>query len=417
MDERNTDAPAMPPDRRPIYYFARMIPWYRIPVLEQLNERFDGRLVVCAGDPPGASSLQNLVPGSTPPGASDSAADTRTDASGTHSASPGYKQVSLRNHWFFGERIHAQPFRSVFEKHGSPAAILAEESPRSVTLPFLLRYAKSLGAGRVLWGHFSSNHRAFDPRRHFLDKYRLALAKGVEGCTCYTEGIANLLRPFVPERNLFVARNTMDLGPMFAQRDALAAEGKTAVRRRLSIPPDAPVLVYIGRLIREKGTDMLLETWARLTEETPACLLIIGDGPEQAAMEAAVSARSLQGVRFLGSLLREEASPWLYASDLMLMPGYLGLAVNHAFAFGLPVVSLRNPAGGVKFHSPEVEYIRSGETGLLCSGNSSEALAAGVREVLADRERYSANALVYAQEHLTLGRMVDGLEAAIRHAI
>ena len=385
----------MPSDHRPIYYFARMIPWYRIPVLEQLNERFDGRLVACAGDPPGASSLGNLVRGST----------------------PAYKHVPLRNRWFFGERIHAQSFRNVFERHGAPAAILAEESPRSVTLPFLLRYAKSMGAGRVLWGHFSSNHRTFDPRRHFLDKYRLALAKRVEGCACYTEGIADLLRPFVPERNLFVARNTMDLGPMFAQREALAAEGKAAVRRRLAIPPDGPVLVYIGRLIREKGTDMLLETWARLTQETPATLLIIGDGPERAAMEAAVSARSLQGVRFAGPLLREEAGVYLYASDLMLMPGYLGLAVNHAFAFGLPVVSLRHPAGGVKFHSPEVEYVRSGETGLLCSGDSSEALAKGVREVLADRERYSANALTYAQEHLTLGSMVDGLEAAIRHVL
>ena len=408
----------MSSDRRPIYYFARMIPWYRIPVLEELNERFDGRLVACAGDPPGASSLQNLVPGNTSLGAPDSAADTRTDASsGTHSAIPGYKQVFLRNRWFFGERIHAQPFRSVFEQHGSPAAILAEESPRSVTLPFLLRYAKSLGVGRVLWGHFSSNRRAFDPRRHFLDKYRLALAKDVEGCTCYTEGIANLLRPFVSERNLFVARNTMDLGPMFAQRDALAAEGKVVVRRGLAIPPDGPVLVYIGRLIREKGTDMLLETWARLTEGIPASLLIIGDGPERAAMEAIVSARSLLGVRFLGPLLREEASPYLYASDLMLMPGYLGLAVNHAFAFGLPVVSFRHPFGGVQFHSPEVEYVRSGKTGLLCSGNSPEALAEGVREVLADRERYSTNALAYAQEHLTLDRMVDGLEAAIRHVI
>jgi len=46
----------MSSDRRPIYYFARMIPWYRIPVLEELNERFDGRLVVCAGDPPGVRS-------------------------------------------------------------------------------------------------------------------------------------------------------------------------------------------------------------------------------------------------------------------------------------------------------------------------------------------------------------------------
>lgn len=387
---------AMPADRRPVYYFARVIPWYRIPVLEQLNERFDGRLIACSGAPPGASSLGNLVREST----------------------PQYTQVALPNRWLFGERIHAQPFRRAFRRHGVPAAVLAEESPRSVTLPFLLRYARSLGAGRVLWGHFSSNRRAFDPRRHLLDKYRLALAKSVEGCACYTENIADLLRPFVPERNLFVARNTMDLGPMFAQRDALAAEGKAAVRRRLSIPPEGPVLVYIGRLIREKGTDMLLETWGRLTQEAPGALLIIGDGPERAAMEEAVSARALQGVRFLGSLLQEEAGPWLYASDLMLMPGYLGLAVNHAFAFGLPVASFRYPeGGGIKFHSPEVEYVRSGETGLLCSENTSAALAASVREVLADRERYSANALAYARAHLTLDRMVDGLEAAIRHAI
>ena len=387
---------AMPADRRPVYYFTRMILWYRIPVLEKLNARLDGRLVVCSGDPPGTSSLGNLV----------------------QENAPEYKQIFLRNHWFFGEKIHAQPYRRVFERHGPPAAILAEESPRSVTLPFLLRYARSLGAGRVLWGHFSSNRRAFDPKRHILDKYRLALAKSVEGCACYTENIANLLRPFVPEQNLFVARNTMDLDPMFAQREALEAEGKQAVRRRLSIPPEGPVLVYIGRLIREKGTDMLLETWSRLTQEMSANLLIIGDGPERAAMEQAVSARALHGVRFLGSLMQEEAGPWLYASDLMLMPGYLGLAVNHAFAFGVPVVSLRQPeAGGIKFHSPEVEYVRSGETGLLCSGRSPEALAAGVREVLADRDRYSTNALTYAKEHLTLDKMVDGLEAAIRHVM
>ena len=385
----------MPPDRRPIYYFARMIPWYRVPALERLNERFDGRLVACSGAPPGASSLGNLV----------------------RESSLEYPHVALRNYWLFGERIHAQPFRRVFKRHGAPAAILAEESPRSVSLPFLLRYARSLGAGRALWGHFSSNRRAFDPKRHVLDKYRLALAKEADACACYTEGVADLLRPFAPEENLFVARNTMDLGPMFAQREALAAEGETAVRRRLSLPPEGPVLVYIGRLVREKGTDMLLETWARLTQEAPGALLIIGDGPERAAMEAAVSARSLQGVRFLGSLLREEAGPWLYASDLMLMPGCLGLAVNHAFAFGTPVVSLRRPAGGFRFHGPEADYVRSGETGLLCPGDSSEALAAGVREALADRERYSANALAYAREHLALDRMADGLEASIRHAI
>ena len=50
-------------------------------------------------------------------------------------------------------------------------------------------------------------------------------------------------------------------------------------------------------------------------------------------------------------------------------------------------------------------------------GKFFRSACGGCSEVLADREQYSANALAYAQEHLTLDRMVDGLEAAIRHAI
>ena len=39
----------------PIAYVARFVPGYRRPVLEELNDRLDGRLVVCAGAPPEAS--------------------------------------------------------------------------------------------------------------------------------------------------------------------------------------------------------------------------------------------------------------------------------------------------------------------------------------------------------------------------
>ena len=377
---------------RPVFYFTRMMTAYRIPVLERLGERLGGRLVVCAGQPPQASSLRALT-GEQP---------------------RRFRQVGLRNYWVRGETLHAQPFRKVFEEFGPPAAVLAEESPRSLSLPFLLRYARRQGVGRLLWGHFSSNDRPFSPR-HPADRYRIALARSVEACVCYTEPIADLLRPFVPAERLFVARNTLDTDTLFALHDDLAAEGREAVRRRLDLPPDAPVIVFIGRLIKTKGTARLLDVFGALRAKRTASLLVIGSGPEQQAMEERVARERLDGVRFLGALPAwADSAPYLFAADLMLMPGYLGLAVNHAFAFGVPVVSQAAPAPSIRFHSPEAAYVEPGANGLLARPDDPAAMLEAVEDVLADRARFSRNAYTYARTHLTLDQMVDGLETAIR---
>ena len=377
---------------RPVFYFTRMVPAYRFPVLERLNDRLDGRLVVCAGQPPRASSLRSL----------------------TEEQAHGFRQVRLRNVWLRGEMLHAQPFRQAFRDVGPPGVVLAEESPRSLSLPWLLRYARRQGAGRLLWGHFSSNDRAFSPR-HPADRYRLALARSVEACVCYTEPIADMLRPYVPAEHLFVARNTLDTDTLFALHDALAAEGRAAVRHRLRLPADVPVLAYIGRLIAAKGTDRLLDVFGALRAKRTAHLLVVGDGPERQAMEARIAREAIADVHFLGALPAwADSAPYLYAADLMLMPGYLGLAVNHAFAFGLPVVSKAAPDPTIRFHSPEIAYVQPGENGLLAPSDDPVTLLDAVERVLADRAQFSQNAYAYARSHLTLEQMVDGLEAAIR---
>jgi glycosyltransferase involved in cell wall biosynthesis len=122
-------------------------------------------------------------------------------------------------------------------------------------------------------------------------------------------------------------------------------------------------------------------------------LLVIGSGPEQGAMEARVAREQIDDVHFLGALPAwADSAPYLYAADLMLMPGYLGLAVNHAFAFGLPVVSQASPDPAIRFHSPEVAYVLPGENGLLAPFGDPAALLAAVERVLADRARFSQNA-------------------------
>lgn len=379
---------------RPILYFSRMFPAaYRVPVLRKLDLALGGRLVVCSGPPPRSSSLRTL----------------------TEQEAHGFQQMELRNLWLAGESVHLQLVGPAFRRWGRPAAILAEESPRSIHLPLLLRRARRLGVPTVLWGHFSSNRREFSPA-NLRDRYRLRLAASADACLCYTEEIADLLRPHLPAERVFVARNTLDTDTLFALRRDLEREGRTAVRRRLGIPGDQPVVLFLGRLIADKGTGVLLDLFKRLRARAPARLLVVGQGPEESAMRRRAEREGIDGVRFVGAMPRdEESAPYIFASDLLLIPGYLGLAVNHAFAFGVPVVSRAAPPG-MRLHSPEAAYVVNGRNGFLCAHDDLEAMLGAVERVLAERETFSRNALDYAQRNLTVDRMIRGLVEAIEYA-
>lgn len=375
---------------RPIFYITRLLPGYRIPVLEALNERFDGRLVVGHGRPPEGSSLGSLL----------------------QNESAAFEQINLTNYWFRGETLHAQQYKRIFDTYGRPSVVLAEESPRSISLPFLLRYARKQGAGRVLWGHFSSNKRVFSSR-HPLDRYRLEMARRVEACVCYSEPIAEVLSRHLADERLFVARNTVNTDRLFQLYEELAEKGKYVVRRSLDLPTDVPVILFLGRLIPRKGVELLLDTFSSIRSDTKAVLCIIGDGPERSSMEAHVQSESIPDVRFLGAVTDKELlAPYLYSADVMLIPGYLGLVVNDAFAFGLPVVSRKAPPDK-RFHSPEIAYVQSGINGVLVPWDNHGALVGGIRQVLESQEEFSRNAYTYARENLSLERMVDGLAAAI----
>lgn len=376
--------------QRPVFYFTRTVPAYRLPVIERLNERLGGRLIVCHGQPPQESwTLRDTVTGN-------------------------FRQERLRNFWFNGEQVHAQPFLSVFRKYGNPSVVLAEESPRSLTLPFLLYHAGRCGAGRVLWGIFYSVFRPFSGL-HPLQRYRIEMARRVEACACYTRDVRAKLRNHLPDESLFVAQNTLDTDTLFEQRERLEEEGQPSVRRRLGLP-NQPTLVFVGQLVPRKGTQELLDTFSQLRRERGATLLVIGDGPERGPMEARVAAEGIRNVHFLGSIPDSETiAPYLFASDLMLLPGYVGLAINHAFSMGLPLVSQHAPAG-IPFHGPEIESLVHGENGLLVARNVPGALLNGVQQVLANREQFARNAQTYAAEYLTLDNMVDGLMGAIEHA-
>ena len=376
-----------------VLYVTRMVPHYRYAALRRLNERLGGRLVVCAGTPPRTSSLKTL----------------------TRATPHGYPTLPIRNVWIGGETLHIQPFGRIFRAYPAPSVVIAEESIRSVTLPLLLRRARQAGAARLTWGHFSSNRRPFS-RRSPTTCYRLALARSVEGCICYSEPIADLLRPHIDPSRIFVAPNTLDTCTLLALYEKLQRTGRAGIRRRLKLDIGCPVFVFLGRLIKAKGTTMLLDTFEILRRRHPnSTLVVIGDGPEHTIMKT--RAGRIGGVRMLGTVTDWSASaPFLYAADLLLNPGYLGLSINHAFSLGLPIVSQESPSPSIRYHSPEIAYLLPEENGLLAPYGNAEAMADAVDHVLANRDRYAHNALEFARANLGLDVMVDGLARAVSFA-
>jgi teichuronic acid biosynthesis glycosyltransferase TuaC len=166
-----------------------------------------------------------------------------------------------------------------------------------------------------------------------------------------------------------VLRNGVDLD-LFRPPDDRA-------RLRAELGLARTTLLSVGHLIERKGHHLVI---AALAELPQAELLIVGEGPEDAALKALARAQGLADrVRFMGAL-PHHALPRLYAAAdaLVLASSREGWAnvLLEAMACGTPVVATRI------WGTPEVVTERA--AGVLVAERSAAALAAGGRALLAD---------------------------------
>jgi glycosyltransferase involved in cell wall biosynthesis len=153
------------------------------------------------------------------------------------------------------------------------------------------------------------------------------------------------------------------------------------LRRRLRIPPDARVLLNVGRLSREKGQVDLIEAISLLRKENSVRklrLVIVGDGPEnQRLKEAARTFAVPDLVVFAGH--QGDVTPYYAMADLMVLPSHTEGSPNtllEAMAAGLPIVA--TAVGGI------LEIVTTGKEGLLVEKHNPIALARAIARVLGD---------------------------------
>ena len=193
-----------------------------------------------------------------------------------------------------------------------------------------------------------------------------------------TEAAVHELAPSLPS----LYRIPMGVSLPRAGHDGAAREIRSRRRRGAG-----PLLLFVGRLVEEKGLGDLIRAVAALQATLPyVSLVVLGEGQDRAAFEAlAADLGVAERVAFLGWAAAEQVPAYLAAADIFIGPskrapdGWVeaqGLTFAEAMMAGTPVIGTRS--GGI----PDV--VRHEHTGLLVGEGRPEEIAAEVARLRAD---------------------------------
>jgi len=157
---------------------------------------------------------------------------------------------------------------------------------------------------------------------------------------------------------------------------------RRAARAALGLPPDARVIGFVGRLVRDKGVAELAEAWRALRESDPDLrLLILGEREAGDPIPDALAASLSEDPRVLLAGYDLDTPRYYRAMDVVALPTYregFPVVPLEAAAMGLPVVATDVPGC--------VDAVVHGVTGTLVPPRDVPALAAALRTYLADAE-------------------------------
>jgi glycosyltransferase involved in cell wall biosynthesis len=211
-----------------------------------------------------------------------------------------------------------------------------------------------------------------------------------------------------------------DLAPMGFERLQVVGRGvdtqrfspakrSAALRASWGAGDDTLVVTCVGRLAPEKNLETLLQAYAALRSQHADCrLVLVGDGPARAELQAACPEAHFAGLRSGDDLAAHYAS-----ADLFLFPSMtetFGNVTPEAMASGLPVVAFDHAAAG--------QLIRSGQNGLLAPLNDNTQFMGLAKTLMQDRSHAREMGLRARETTLSQGwdRIVAQVETIMERA-
>jgi glycosyltransferase involved in cell wall biosynthesis len=244
-----------------------------------------------------------------------------------------------------------------------------DEEPYSLVTAQVMARARAVGVPSLFFAWQNIDKRLPPPFGALRAHVFRSAAGGIAG----NEEAAEVLRKGGYAGPLAVIPQ-MGVDPAVFRPDARA---RTEVRTRLGVSRDAFVIGYAGRLVPEKGVDLLLEAVAALPS---AVAVILGGGPSADALAAKAAVLGVsERARFLGDVPSLEVPRWIQALDCLALPSRS--APNWKEQFGRVLVeAMAAEVAVVGSSSGEIPNV-IGDAGIVFPEGEGPALAGALRQL------------------------------------
>jgi glycosyltransferase involved in cell wall biosynthesis len=284
-------------------------------------------------------------------------------------------------------------------KNCNPDALIVEANPRYLSTLAAVKWMHRQGRPVIGWGlgaprfdfataPLSASRKSVVMRvwSSFIHQFDAMIAYSQRGADEYSAlGF--------PCEKIFVAHNSVSTSP------------STPLPLRPLTFNVRPHILFVGRLQVRKRVDSLLKACTQL--QSKPRLVIIGDGPERAALES-LAKEIYPSAEFIGARHGAELKPYFTEADLFVLPGTGGLAIQEAMSYGLPVIVAQGDG-------TQDDLVRK-ENGWQIPPDNADALVSTIKDALSDvarLRRMGEESYRIVKEEINIEKMVETFVTAL----
>jgi glycosyltransferase involved in cell wall biosynthesis len=270
-------------------------------------------------------------------------------------------EIHLAN-GLFSKLIREKPFLVIIEGFGFPTIF---------SLLYTSLFHKKLIIFSAETPHTAKSYSWF---RHLLRRFMVRPAQGfIAKGSLAKEYVVSLK---VPQEKIFLTHYSIDPELLGLDPNKTKEKKKSTEKKKR--------ILYVGRLTRLKGVDLLIRAYKQVKEKYPNIeLCLVGDGPDEDEFKKL--AEGTDDISFEGYKQYDQLLPYYLNSDLFVFPtlrDVWGLVVNEAMMCGLPVICS-------KYAGCCQDLIREEENGLVVDPQNLEELSDSISDLISQNGKLS----------------------------
>jgi glycosyltransferase involved in cell wall biosynthesis len=211
----------------------------------------------------------------------------------------------------------------------------------------------------------------------------------------------------VKKEKIFIIYNSPDTDIILKARDELLTEPKILFENKFR-------LIHVGRLVKWKKVDMLINAVNKLKSKFPGIeLIVVGDGPEldnlkQLAKDLSINER----ITFTGGIYDiKQLGRYFLSSAVYVLAGIGGLSINEAMCFGLPVICS-------ECDGTEKKLVRENINGKFFIFNNLDDLTDKIESLLSQPEKLNEmgnNSISIIKNEINIETVINGYAKAFEY--